>query len=332
MLYLRFNCFDYYWIKCYKALKDEKDTWRKNIMKRLLGLLLVLGFVFSSSLYAVAYVDYGYSSINGVVEDAYGTVDYFENLFQSYNSEPYVYQYCDEEQMSMFLDYVECTYKFTRLNWGVGIVKLSEDVKVRSANGWGDEGPEPGIRFSAAEDFAPTDDYLEILLSGGIELDYSYYQYDKLIEVQTCWDKGWGNGTEVYDFKKARIKDKELWDRYFGYSASWFSHFAGSLRGVIEAYYNRNYPSELIDKSCAQFVSYCSTGLVSDKDISHISSEKARAQVYKYRDDDIDVIFTGWNIGGPTNATYLVVTPDDCLRYYKKADIAFSEPYVLGGK
>jgi hypothetical protein len=299
-------------------------------MKRLLGLLLVLGFVFSSSLYAVAYVDYGYSSVYGVNAPAFFSD--LEFFYSNADEEPYKDKLCSEDQMEWFREYLDCTEKFLRLKWGFDLKRV-EDVFILG-NGWGGSPPPIGQRFTVVGDFPWSEEYFEFLESGALELDDSW-EDDKYIRNLTCWEKGWGDGRDIYDFRKSYSKSVDLWNKYYAYDSDWHNHFDGVLHDtVLSAYYHRNNTSraEMIDNSCAQFVSYCRTGNVSDKDISWIENEREKSQIMKYRNDGIDVIFIAGGVGGPTNASYLVATPDDCLRYYKKADIAFSEPYVLGGK
>jgi hypothetical protein len=280
-------------------------------MKRLLGLLLVLGFVFSSSLYAVAYSEDGYS------------------FFYSDDEEPYVNQYCNEEQMGWFDDYVDCTEKFLALKWGRPVMKI-RDINVPGHN-WRDEQPPIGMRFSVDEDFAETEDYMDIFDKGALVL------YDDYYRNLTCWEKDWGNGSEVYNLRSARLKSFELWNKYYAYETCWHTHFDDTVRGTIENNYYKNYEwfnfkMKLKDKVCGAFVKYCSTGKVSWDTISSTAGQKTKNQVNRYRSDGIEVLHVELAVGGPTASSYLVATPDDCLRYYKGEDLAFSQPHVLGGK
>jgi hypothetical protein len=327
MLCLRFNCFDYYWIKCYKALKDEKDTWRKNIMKRLLGLLLVLGFVFSSSLYAVAYSEYGYSSVYGVVEDGYNNSLSLELLTLEDDEEPYVNQYCNEEQMGWFDDYLNCTKKFMYMKWGSSFIKIGDEFVMYVDGAASGTTLKDGEKFNFSYDFKESDEYVDKIFDGTVK----HFLSDSL----SCWEKGWGDGSEVYDFSISKQKSHTLWKKYFKSGLDWEEHSDTILAStVIYSGYSASDPkrASLRDYSCGEFVRYCSTSKPSTSDISFIESERIKNWIYEQRADGIEVLYIKNSIGGPVGSAFLTVSPDDCIRYYKKADIAFSEPYVLGGK
>jgi hypothetical protein len=294
-----------------------------NIMKRLLGLLLVLGFVFSSSLYAVAYSEYGYSSVYGVVEDGYNNSLSLELLTLEDDEEPYVNQYCNEEQMGWFDDYLNCTRKFIYMKWGRRFIKVRDEFVMYVDGAASGTTLKDGEKFNFSYDFKKSDEYVDKIFDGTVK----HFLSDSL----SCWEKGWGDGSEVYDFSISKQKSHAFWKKHYN-SGVWEEHLDLILIGeVIEVMYSASDPSKarVRDRGCGQFIDYCKKGLPSDSDINWVEPEKARNWLYQYRADGVDVLFVYSDIGGPTGTLFLTATPDDCMRYYKGKDLAFKEPYIV---
>lgn len=302
-----------------KLLLKEAFCMR-NISVLFLGLFIL--FLSSPSLHAVAYSEYGYSSVYGVVEDGQG----FEalELFSGDDEEPYVNQYCNEEQMKWFDEYLNCTQKFMLMKWGRNFTKIGDEYVMYKEGAVSGSLIEDGEEFDFSYRFKESDEYVDKIFDGTVKFPMSEL---------SCWENGWGDGTEVYDFKKSKEKSHALWNKYFKSGRDWEEHadlpaLAGAVIGTIyDASDIKRAPVR--DYSCGQFVNYCRTGKPSDKDITWIEPERARNWTYQYRADGIDVLFVYHGTGGPIDEAFLIVTPDDCLRYYKGQDIAFKDPYIV---
>ena len=295
-------------------------------MRKLFSLTILGVFMLSGSLYAVAYSEYGYSSVYGVVDDELVELSTFDSPLAD-DEEPYVNQYCNEEQMKWFDEYLNCTRKFTYMKWGRRFTKIGREYVMYKEGAASGDFLEDGERFDFSYDFKKSDEYVDKIFDGTVKLP--------MPELTTCWEKGWGDGTEVYDFAKAKEKSHALWKEYFKAGLDWEEHADAALTGeIIGSRYDASDQgnASLRDSSCGDFVKYCNTGKVQDGDISWIEPEKARNWVYKYWADGINVLYVLTGTGGPIDSSFLIVTPDDCLRYYNGSDIVFKEPYIVSAQ
>lgn len=267
--------------------------------------------------------------------------------------EVYVNQYCSEEEMKLFDEFLTCTDKFIKLKWGAGVLRAEgfEDYFVPNSFYSGYNSRTDGRAFAPNASWAADDPlYLEYLDKGVLVLA------DEEIRSLSCWNSGWGDGSDAFSFRKAKATSHSYWDKYYqspfrSFENQFDAILMHNIIGAALSPINRKYykAAKRRDVGCGRFVSFCRTGepLYKGKEVDEIPLEEGvnafnivfhdhsrlredafsavdhdlmRSHIKQYTDDGIEVLHSVWYEDYYPQISHLIVNKEDCLRYYRETE------------